>query len=187
MVVAGVAVVVPFWVAVYQFGVGTLLAAVVVGVVYVAAVRVPLLRVDERIEMVTEKSPERVRGEFLDGAIPLIALERERADWVERYDGGIELGFDPTLWFSGSVRYDAERRPDGSVVVYGGRTADEAVVVVEVVEDGDRTIVVNEGAAGRLSLARVFGAYVRFPHLKAALRLQGYELVDSKTRFSVLG
>lgn len=159
-------------------------------VVVVFLLYVPLVRVDDELRLVTDRSPERVREDFQSVDNPLAVFARALADedGVERNENG---GTYVTTRFFGlhttRTRYEAEQCPNGDLRVRSEKNGSESTVsTVRVESDGTGSrVTVEGGRSGRMSLRTLLLFWVRYNRLAAAFEAYGYEPVDANSRFGL--
>jgi hypothetical protein len=151
---------------------------------------IPLIRVESKYKLLTDRSPAEIRNEIQSVENPLAIWPHALADedGVEIHENGGT--YERTILFglrTVRVRCEAEQDQNGDLLVQMWKNGIKAPVATMSVEpaDGTGSLVTVDGFTSRINLRRLFLLWVRKRSLAAAYKACGYEIINDKTRIGL--
>lgn len=168
-----------------------LLPALLVGLSVVFFVDIPLVRTETEFCLVADRSPAEVREEIqsVDNPLAIWAYARANEGGVEIHENGAT--YETTQLFglhTTRVRYEAEQRSNGDLLVRLWENDRESMAATVSVEPADGTgtlLTVGGERSGRMGLQTLLTLWVRWRYHAAAYEAHGYEVVNGESRVEV--
>ena len=163
---------------------GSVVQFFAVGALWAGVLYAPLVTVRERKTLTTAQSQAEIVADFTGPDLPVMALQRSRADSVEPSENGAvcsvaRFGCETTFSYEGHER-------DGDIVVeisVGGDRESRTAVTVEATDGGHTNCVLT--GRRRLSVAALLASFVQGSLEERALARMGYETVETERTYGV--